>query len=113
MPVLLEVNTSQEGSKAGWKVDDDNFNFWVDQVGYMSELHNIMIRGLMSMPPYYTDGELSRPYFARLNHLRDKLQNHFPEITHLSMGTSQDYEVAVEEGATFLRIGTAIMGKRG
>ena len=68
----------------------------------------------MTMPPLTDDPESSRPYFVRLRELRDFLQTHRPDLnlSELSMGTSSDYEVAIKEGATFIRVGTAIMGHR-
>ncbi len=68
--------------------------------------------GLMTLPPWTEDPEDARPYFARLRELRDSLARTWPEVVELSMGMSADYEVAVEEGATMLRVGTALFGDR-
>jgi pyridoxal phosphate enzyme (YggS family) len=68
--------------------------------------------GLMTLPPWTGDPQGSRPYFARLWDLRERLRRHFPEILELSMGMSGDFQVAVEEGATMVRVGTALFGER-
>lgn len=68
--------------------------------------------GLMTLPPWTADPEGVRPYFARLRDLRDRLARGWPEVRHLSMGMSADYPVAIEEGATMVRIGTALFGER-
>ncbi|HPD61657.1 MAG TPA: YggS family pyridoxal phosphate-dependent enzyme, partial [Thermodesulfobacteriota bacterium] len=75
----------------------------------------IIVRGLMTMPPYFSDPEKARPFFKALRELRDKLPPFFSgslSLAHLSMGMSSDFEVAIDEGATILRIGTAIFGGR-
>ena len=66
----------------------------------------------MTMPPYFDNPEMARPYFKVLRELRGKLQTRFPDLRELSMGMSGDFEVAIEEGATIVRIGTAIFGPR-
>ena len=78
----------------------------------VADLAGIRIRGLMTLPPWSPDPEAARPYFARLRELRDGLRQHWPDLSELSMGMSLDYQVAVEEGATMLRIGTALFGDR-
>jgi uncharacterized pyridoxal phosphate-containing UPF0001 family protein len=99
IPALLEVNLSGEGTKSG--VDPDEI------AAFVSEFP--LIRGLMTMPPLSTDPEASRPYFRRL---RELAAAH--GLAELSIGTSQDYRVAAEEGATFVRIGeTLIRGTQG
>jgi len=77
-------------------------------------LPNLRIQGLMTMPPLGTEPEDSRRFFQRLRLLRDHLASLFPDVdwSELSMGTSADYAVAVEEGATYVRVGTAIVGAR-
>ncbi len=114
MPVLLEINVSGEESKFGWKVDDNSCSKWMEIVAKISQLPHLRINGLMTMPPFFDDPELSRPYFIKLYELFVKLRCQFPALPldHLSMGTSQDFRVAIEEGATMVRIGTAIMGSR-
>jgi uncharacterized pyridoxal phosphate-containing UPF0001 family protein len=75
-------------------------------------LPGIQVIGLMTLPPWAEDPEASRPYFARLRELRDDLAKGRPGLRELSMGMSGDYEVAVEEGATMVRVGTALFGRR-
>ena len=77
-------------------------------------LPNLQVRGLMAMPPLGDDPEFSRPFFVKVKRLQEFLFGQFPQVdfSELSMGTSLDYEVAVEEGATFVRVGTAIVGER-
>lgn len=115
LPVLLEFNVGGEESKGGWEASDEAH--WAGLVQEISEvltMPNLRVRGLMSMPPLGEDAEFSRPYFQKLRRLRDYLASQLPQVdlSELSMGTSSDYEVAVEEGATFVRIGTAIVGPR-
>jgi uncharacterized pyridoxal phosphate-containing UPF0001 family protein len=78
------------------------------------KLNHLTVRGIMTMPPWFDDSERSRPYFQRLRRLRDFLAASRPEAdwSELSMGTSVDFETAVEEGATLVRVGTAIVGAR-
>lgn len=115
LDVLLECNVGEEGTKHGWGVaSSGELDSFSTDIEAMSSLSNLKIRGLMSMPPLFANGELARPYFIRLRQLRDDLQRKFPMLdwSALSMGTSADYTVAVEEGATFVRVGTAIVGPR-
>jgi uncharacterized pyridoxal phosphate-containing UPF0001 family protein len=81
----------------------------------ISDFRNLRLDGLMAIPPFFEDSEQVRPYFARLREIRDALETEQPGclgMKHLSMGMSHDFEQAIEEGATILRIGTAIFGKR-
>lgn len=115
LPVLLEFNVGEEESKSGWEAfDETRWGGVLDEVSEVLALPNLQVRGLMSMPPLGENAEFSRPYFQKLKRLRDFFAGQFPqaEFSELSMGTSSDYEVAIEEGATFLRIGTAIVGPR-
>jgi uncharacterized pyridoxal phosphate-containing UPF0001 family protein len=75
-------------------------------------LEGVHLRGLMTIPPLTATPEEARPWFARLRDLRDDLRRTFPDVLDLSMGMSLDYEVAIEEGATIVRIGTALFGPR-
>jgi PLP dependent protein len=75
-------------------------------------MDGLALTGLMTLPPIPSDPEDGRPYFAQLRGLRDRLREHLPEVVELSMGMSLDYEVAAEEGATMVRIGTALFGPR-
>lgn len=115
LPCLLEVNVSGEESKYGFSASDEGR--WSDLLPEFDKvvgLPNIQVRGLMTMPPLYNDPEGVRPYFVRVRKLQDYLTHHIPQIQWegLSMGTSGDFEVAVQEGATYVRIGTAILGQR-
>ncbi len=110
IPVLIEVNQGREPSKSG--VLEENVKDLLEQ---MACLKNLSIRGLMSVPPYLEDPEKARPYFARLRGLAETLAGlRIPNVLmeELSMGMSHDFPVAIEEGATLVRIGTAIFGPR-
>ncbi len=110
LEVLIQVNISGEESKSG--VSPDGL---AGLVQGLMQLPRIRVRGLMTMPPYFEDPEMSRPYFRLLRELRDRTR-HFilppHSLDELSMGMSGDFEVAIEEGATFIRIGTALFGPR-
>lgn len=108
VPVLIEVNIGEEEAKGriGLRRVD----------GFLAELNSfprIMVNGLMTMPPFFDNPEMARPYFRKLRELRDGLREGFTNLRELSMGMSGDFEVAIEEGATIVRIGTAIFGPRG
>lgn len=107
--VLVEVNLAQEPSKTG--VTEGELFPFLEQAG---SFPHVRIEGLMAMPPYEPNPEAVRPFFQHLYRLRDEAASRFPDLTiaHLSMGMSHDFEVAVEEGATMVRIGTAIFGSR-
>lgn len=108
--VLLQVNISEEQQKSG--VSPEGI---IRLARSVSELENLSVRGLMGMPPFGLDPEISRPYFVTLRGLKEKIEvEHIPGVTmeELSMGMSNDYAVAVEEGATMVRVGTAIFGSR-
>lgn len=109
MPVLLEVNVGGEESKHGF--DPENLP---GQVAQLVGLSNLEIQGLMTVPPLGASPEVTRPYFQRLRALRDRLRRDFPGVDwrHLSMGMTNDFEVAIEEGATIVRVGRAIFGER-
>ena len=115
LPVLLEFNVGGEETKWGWDASDDSqWDRFSAEVQSILDLPNLRIQGLMTMPPLGTSPGDSRRYFQRLRLLRDHLAVHFPDTdwSELSMGTSADYTVAVEEGATLVRVGTAIVGAR-
>lgn len=107
LPVLIEVNTSGEESKFGADISSAP-----DLLREISKLPNITVEGLMTMAPLSPDAEDSRPVFARLRQLRDRLRDEGLKLPVLSMGMTNDFEVAIEEGATMVRIGTAIFGGR-
>lgn len=104
---LVEVNLAGERSKAG--IGKDSL---IPLLTAIKELGNLSIQGLMTIPPYFDNAEGVRPYFRALRELRDKAHNEGFPLQELSMGMSHDFEVAIEEGATMVRIGTAIFGKR-
>lgn len=104
---LIEINIGGEGSKSG--IGEDELNPLLDSI---KVLNNLTIQGLMTIPPYFDDIEKVRPYFKRLRDLRDAANNKGFSLKELSMGMSHDFEIAVEEGATIVRIGTAIFGER-
>jgi PLP dependent protein len=106
--VLLEVNVAGEGSKFGFPPD----NLRRDMEALLA-LPRLSIEGLMTIPPLARDAEASREYFVDLRKLRDRLETEFQmKLPHLSMGMTNDFSVAVEEGATLARVGTAIFGER-
>jgi pyridoxal phosphate enzyme (YggS family) len=105
IPCLAQVDFT--GTRQGVRPED--------LAGFLTEAQpmvGIAVVGLMTLPPWTADPEATRPYFARLRELRDGLREGFPQVRELSMGMSGDYEVAVEEGATMVRIGTALFGPR-
>ena len=108
--ILLEVNVAGEATKGGFASKG-----MPEALESIEQLSHVVIRGLMTLPPFSDDPENARPYFSELRQLRDSLaqQGHRPgELKELSMGMSRDYHVAIEEGATMVRIGTAILGTR-
>ncbi len=108
--VLIEVNIAGEASKAGMVVKEAP-----SLVREAAKLKHIAIQGLMTMPPYSDDPEESRPYFCVLRELSQSItKENIPNVSmkELSMGMSGDFEVAIEEGATMVRVGTAIFGER-
>jgi hypothetical protein len=110
VPILIEVNVSGEESKSGIP-----FSAALDLVHLVAPLENLSIRGLMTMPPWCDNPEESRPYFRALRELQNKIAGEaIPrvEMRELSMGMTDDYVVAIEEGATIVRIGRGIFGER-
>jgi pyridoxal phosphate enzyme (YggS family) len=108
--VLIEVNVSGEESKSG--IPADNTPALIKQI---SGLENLAVRGLMTMAPYSNNPENARPYFSALRNLRDNIsRQQIPgiQMEELSMGMTDDFAVAIEEGATIVRIGRAIFGER-
>lgn len=115
LPVLMEVNVSGEDSKFGWPAyDEEGWENLLTPFRQIAELPNLEIRGLMSMPPLFEDPEKTRPLYKKLVRFRQYLQQEIPDVCwdELSIGTSFDYEVAIEEGATMVRVGTEIFGSR-
>lgn len=110
IPILIEVNVGGEESKSGIPLDSTP-----ELLRLVAPLENLSIRGLMTMPPWFDDPEESRPYFRALRELRDRIAGEaIPrvEMRELSMGMTDDYAVAIEEGATIVRIGRGIFGER-
>jgi pyridoxal phosphate enzyme (YggS family) len=115
LSVLLQYNVSGEVSKFGWDASDESK--WAGLIKDLEEIisyNKIKINGLMTMPPLSTSSDENRVYFDRLRRLSNYFQLRFPDIqfNELSMGTSHDFVEAIKEGATLIRIGTAITGKR-
>lgn len=109
LPVLLEINVSGEPTKFGFSPEEV-----LEVAGEIVALPHLRVQGLMTMAPLVEDPEEARPVFAALRRLRDRLAERYPEAEwhHLSMGMTNDFEVAIKEGATIVRIGTAIFGPR-
>lgn len=108
--ILAQVNIGNSPSKSGLTENEAP-----KLILQMADLENLRIQGLMTMPPFFNDPEKARPYFAALRHLRDRLKERrviSPEFNDLSMGMTGDFEAAISEGATLVRIGTAIFGVR-
>jgi PLP dependent protein len=112
LPVLIEINIGSEEAKSGVLPDSQEFD---ELLSLAPELTSLEFRGLMTVPPYHEDPNHSRPYFRKMRELFDRvaLQNFTAlRMEVLSMGMSHDFPVAIEEGATSVRIGTAIFGER-
>lgn len=108
--ILVQVNVAKEESKSGVYVENT-----IELLKNISHLANISVKGLMTMPPYFNAPEKVRPFFAALRELRDRVRAlGIPSIAmdELSMGMTGDFEAAIQEGATMVRIGTAIFGER-
>jgi len=105
--VMIEVNLSREATKFG--TDEERL---LSLARGIQQLGCLSLEGLMTMPPYFDDPEMSRPYYAALRELRGRLAGEGIPMKELSMGMSGDFEIAVEEGATYVRVGTAIFGSR-
>lgn len=107
LPVFIEVKLSHEEAKHG--VPPEGL---ADLLAAVTSMKHLEIRGLMTVPPFDEDPERARPYFQALRELRDQNLIAYPSLTQLSMGMSNDFAVAIEEGSTTIRVGTAIFGKR-
>jgi len=106
--VLLEINVAGEGSKFGFKPETARA-----EMETLLALNRLSIEGLMTIPPLAEEAEASRKYFIKLRELRDSLEKEFElKLPHLSIGMTNDFVIAVEEGATLVRVGTAIFGER-
>jgi pyridoxal phosphate enzyme (YggS family) len=106
--VLLEINIAAESSKHGCPP-----NQAIDLIRHINQMKHLEIHGLMTVAPYHQNPERTRPYFTQMRQLRDQIQQQTGYILpELSMGMSHDYEIAIQEGATMIRIGTALFGTR-
>lgn len=108
--LFIEINIGEEKNKSGFTIEGLK-----KALPYISNLNKVIVSGLMTIPPYFEDPEKVRPYFSQLRELKNTINQMATanlKISHLSMGMSHDYEVAVEEGATIIRIGTALFGRR-
>lgn len=118
--ILLECNVSGEASKdgfavAGWERNSAIREAFFQQVEPLLALPNLSVQGLMTIAPIVETPAQARPFFASLRALRDKLRERFPQAdwSHLSMGMTDDFQAAIAEGATLVRVGRAIFGSRG
>lgn len=108
MSILLEVNAAGESSKFGYKPEQ-----LLAELKELNSLPRLAVQGLMTVPPFATDSEKSRPHFQRLRELKSQCEQVLgASLPHLSMGMSGDFEIAIEEGATIVRVGTALFGAR-
>jgi pyridoxal phosphate enzyme (YggS family) len=108
MPILLEINVAGEGSKYGYNPEQ-----MLADLKAINALPRLEIHGLMAIPPYTPVPEKARPYFQKLRELKHQAETELgAPLPHLSMGMSGDFEVAIEEGGTIVRIGTALFGER-
>lgn len=107
LPLLIEVKLSHEESKHGVAPEDLPALLYA-----VNELTSVDAVGLMTVPPWSEEAETARPYFRELRRLRDEAVKTYPKLTQLSIGMSNDFHVAIEEGSTCVRVGTAIFGKR-
>jgi pyridoxal phosphate enzyme (YggS family) len=109
LDVLIEINVADEPQKAGASPEDAS-----ELLEHALGCDRLVVRGLMAIPPWSEDPEASRPWFRKLRELRDRLQDDVGHpLPELSMGMSHDFEIAIAEGATMVRVGTAIFGPRG
>jgi len=110
LPVLIQVDLGHESTKTG--INESELS---ELIAAFSEFTRLRLVGLMTLPPFFETAEEVRPYFRRLRELRDELKNQGAfgdRVGELSMGMTHDFEVAIEEGATIIRVGTAIFGER-
>jgi pyridoxal phosphate enzyme (YggS family) len=115
LPVLLEFNISGEASKFGFPAwEEGDWSNLVQDIEQILAFPHLLVSGLMTMPPFFEDPERARPYFRHLRRLQEYLAKRFPQSTwrELSIGTSVDFVTAIQEGATIVRIGEAILGPR-
>lgn len=107
LPFLIEINIGDEPTKYGVKVEE--LPQFIEEV---QNFDNLKFKGIMAIPPYNPDPEKVRPYFKEMYKIYEKLSSIFPSVEYLSIGMSEDFEVAIEEGSNMVRIGRAIFGER-
>jgi len=115
LPVMLEFNVGGEESKSGWNIwIDENWNDILSDIEKIIALPGLNLLGMMTIPPYSPNAEVTRPYYQRLRKFKEIVINQFKlsNFTDLSMGMSGDFEIAIQEGSTWVRIGQAIFGPR-
>lgn len=115
LPAFLELNVSGESTKQGWEIkDNESLERLLPEFEEILDYSSLKVIGLMTMAPYSSNPEDARPYFKRMREIREFLSSVLPtaDLNDLSMGMSGDFEVAIEEGATVVRIGTALVGPR-
>ena len=115
LPIYLECNVSGETTKHGWRAwKDSQWELLLPEMEEILNMESLDVKGLMTMAPYSEDPEESRPYFIKLRRLLEYLDKRYPNqgFFGLSMGMSGDFEVAIQEGASTVRIGTALVGQR-
>jgi PLP dependent protein len=108
--ILVQVNISEEDTKSGTRAEDT-----IQLIDRINTFENVSLQGLMGMPPFFPDPEEARIYFKQLARVKEKIiQQKFDRISmeHLSMGMSNDFKIAIEEGSTMIRVGTSIFGER-
>lgn len=105
--ILVQVKLSDEISKYG--ISKENI---IELLRHIRSMNNLSVKGLMTIPPFFDNPEMARPYFRELRKLRDDAEAKGFKLSELSMGMTNDFEVAIEEGATMVRIGTGIFGER-
>jgi uncharacterized pyridoxal phosphate-containing UPF0001 family protein len=104
---MIEVNLSKEATKFG--ADEERMLSLAKRI---QNLKHLSLEGVMTMPPYFDSPEMSRPYYIALRELKESMAKEGILMKELSMGMSNDFEIAIEEGATYVRVGTAIFGPR-
>jgi pyridoxal phosphate enzyme (YggS family) len=109
LDILIEINVGGEAAKSGIAPASHELN---ELLEHAAEWKNLQLRGLMTVPPFTEDPEGARPYFRQLRELREAIARKGPALDELSMGMSHDFEVAIAEGSTCVRVGTAIFGER-
>ncbi len=110
LKILMQINIGDETSKGGVSISDAP-----ELAREIGKLKNIVLKGLMAIPPYQEDPEMTRPYFTTIRRVAERInREQIPGVvlSELSMGMSHDFEIAIEEGATFIRVGTALFGER-